>query len=346
MRLEQIASRLKAELWIRGDHASAETNITGVAAHAAAGATELVFAESEAALRAAGASRAAAIITARTLAAAMENQPASIPLLIADQPKLAFAHAACLLRVPTPSSGIHATAIIDPSSTLGAGTSVGPAAVVHAGVSVGAHTVIETGVVIGAGSRLGEGCHLYPRVVLYPGTQLGDRVIVHAGAVLGADGFGYVRDRTTGGYTQFPQQGRLIIEDDVEIGANTTIDRGALEATRIGCGTKLDNLVHVGHNVSIGRNVVIAAQTGISGSSVIGDGAVIGGQVGLGDHAEVGAGVFLGGQAGVLPGKRVTGPGAVLWGTPAKPLKQYLRELAVLARLARRARLAPPQETE
>jgi UDP-3-O-[3-hydroxymyristoyl] glucosamine N-acyltransferase len=183
---------------------------------------------------------------------------------------------------------------------------------------------------------MGSDCHLYPRVVLYSGTELGDRVIVHAGAVLGSDGFGYVRDSVTGEYAQFPQQGRLTIEDDVEIGANTTIDRGALEETRIGRGTKLDNLVHVGHNVSIGRNVVIAAQTGISGSSTIGDGAVVGGQVGIADHVEIGPGAILGAQAGIPSGKRIDGPGIVFWGTPARPIKGYLKELATLARLSRR----------
>ena len=130
--------------------------------------------------------------------------------------------------------------------------------------------IIGSGSVIGAGVRIGSNCRIYPRVVIYPGATLGDRVVVHAGAVLGADGFGYVRDRTTGEYTQFPQQGTLVIEDDVEIGANTTIDRGALEETRIARGTKLDNLIHIGHNCSIGSNVVIAAQTGISGSSAVG----------------------------------------------------------------------------
>jgi UDP-3-O-[3-hydroxymyristoyl] glucosamine N-acyltransferase len=171
--------------------------------------------------------------------------------------------------------------------------------------------------------------------VIYSGVTLGDRVVVHAGAVLGADGFGYVRDRGTGEYTQFPQQGTLVIEDDVEIGANTTIDRGALDETRIGRGTKLDNLIHIGHNCSIGRDVVIAAQTGISGSSAVGDGAILGGQVGMGDHAMVGPGVILGGQAGILPKKKLLGPGIVFWGTPAKPVRQYLKELAMLARLKR-----------
>jgi UDP-3-O-[3-hydroxymyristoyl] glucosamine N-acyltransferase len=175
--------------------------------------------------------------------------------------------------------------------------------------------------------------------VIYSGTRLGDRVVVHAGVVLGSDGFGYVRDSTTGAYTQFPQQGTLEIEDDVEIGANSTIDRGALAETRIRRGTKIDNLVHIGHNCDIGEDVILVALTGISGSSSVGKAAVIAGQVGIGDHAHVGEGVILGGQAGVLSGKTVTNeglkPGTVLWGTPARPLKQVLREIAVLARLAK-----------
>ncbi len=157
-------------------------------------------------------------------------------------------------------------------------------------------------------------------------------------ACLGSDGFGYVRDQATGAYTQFPQQGRLSIEDDVEIGANTTIDRGALEETLIARGAKLDNLVHIGHNVRIGRNVVIAAQTGISGSSAVGNGAILGGQVGIGEHAEVGPNVILGGGAGVLSKKKLRGEGMVFWGRPAQPLRAYLKGLAVLSRLARKAK--------
>jgi UDP-3-O-[3-hydroxymyristoyl] glucosamine N-acyltransferase len=331
MRLEEIASRLSAAL--RTD-AAGNAEITGVASPASAGATELVFAESEAALAAACASGAAAILTTRALGERVQGKP----VLMVEQPRLAFARAARLLRPPASVTGIHGTAILDATATLGEAVSVGPGAVVEAYASIGAGTTIAAGAVVGTGVRIGTDCYLYPRVVLYPGTELGDRVIVHAGAVLGADGFGYVRDRATGEYTQFPQQGRLVIEDDVEIGANSTIDRGALEATRIGRGTKLDNLVHVGHNVEIGRNVVIAAQTGISGSSIIGEGAVVGGQVGVADHVVVGPGVVLGAQAGLPTGKRVAGAGVVLWGTPARPLKEYLRELAILGRLARRDR--------
>ena len=152
--------------------------------------------------------------------------------------------------------------------------------------------------------------------------------MVHSGAVLGADGFGYVRDAKTGAYTQFPQQGTLVLEDDVEIGANSTVDRGALKETRIGRGTKIDNLVHVGHNCDLGENVILVALTGISGSSNVGEGAVIAGQVGIGDHVQIGPGVILGGQAGVFSGSKVTNeglkPGTVFYGTPARPLRQVL----------------------
>ncbi|HWF67079.1 MAG TPA: UDP-3-O-(3-hydroxymyristoyl)glucosamine N-acyltransferase, partial [Acidobacteriaceae bacterium] len=185
----------------------------------------------------------------------------------------------------------------------------------------------------------------YPRVVIYPGVTIGDHVIVHAGAVLGGDGFGYVRDAETGAYTHFPQQGTLVVENDVEIGANTTIDRGALKETRIRRGTKIDNLVHVGHNCDIGEDVILVALTGISGSSTVGKGAVLAGQVGIGDHVHVGDGVILGGQSGVFNGKTITNeglrPGTVMFGTPARPLKQVLREQATLSRLAKVKRPAP-----
>jgi UDP-3-O-[3-hydroxymyristoyl] glucosamine N-acyltransferase len=170
---------------------------------------------------------------------------------------------------------------------------------------------------------------LHPNVVLYDNVILGDRVVLHAGAVLGADGFGYVRDAVS--HHKFPQLGVVVIEDDVEIGANTCVDRGALGQTRIGRGTKIDNLVHVGHNVDIGERVVIAAQTGISGSVTIEDDVVIGGQVGFGDHIHVQSGAVIGSKAGILPGKIVR-PG-VWWGIPIQPLDDYKRMNAHLGRL-------------
>jgi UDP-3-O-[3-hydroxymyristoyl] glucosamine N-acyltransferase len=327
--LSRLAERLGAEIdGVQVDHV-----ITGVSSIAGAGPGYLVFAEEEASFAAALASAAGAVLVGPQMTIANANKP----VLRIPQPRLAFARAALLLRDPQPDPSIHPTAVIDPTAQIGAQVSVGTHASVEEGASIGPGTIIGAGVVIGAGVRIGSNCHIYPRVVIYPGATLGDRVVVHAGAVLGADGFGYVRDRTNGEYTQFPQQGTLVIEDDVEIGANTTIDRGALEETRIARGTKLDNLIHIGHNCNIGRNVVIAAQTGISGSSAVGDGAILGGQVGMGDHAMVGPGVILGGQAGILPRKKLLGPGIVFWGTPAKPVRQYLKELAMLARLKRPA---------
>jgi UDP-3-O-[3-hydroxymyristoyl] glucosamine N-acyltransferase len=324
--LNQLAAHLGLE-YEPGTH---DILITAISSIPKASPGCLVFAEEETALAAALASSAAAVLVGTGLSGAGK------PLLRTAQPRLAFARAAVWLRDPQPAPSIHSTAVLAARVHLGRDVSIGPHASVEEGVSIGEATVIGSGAVIGARVSIGANCHIYPRVVIYPGAMLGDRVVVHAGAVLGADGFGYVRDRTTGEYTQFPQQGSLVIEDDVEIGANTTIDRGALEETRIARGTKLDNLIHIGHNVSIGRNVVIAAQTGISGSSGVGDGAILGGQVGMGDHAMVGPGVILGGQAGILPKKKLLGPGILFWGTPAKPVKQYLRELALLSRLRKK----------
>ncbi|MGA8531592.1 MAG: UDP-3-O-(3-hydroxymyristoyl)glucosamine N-acyltransferase [Acidobacteriaceae bacterium] len=327
MKLSQVAQALDAELRLRG----ADVEVEGVTGAPAATPQTLVFAEDAQSLASALGSRAASIILSPKLA---EIAPGK-SLLVAAQPRLAFAQAARLLRPPAATSGVHAEAVVHPSAQLGPEASVGAGAVIEAKVSIGAGTRIDAGAVIAAGVRIGAHCHIYPRVVIYAGTELGDNVVAHAGAVLGSDGFGYVRDANTGRYLQFPQQGRLVIEDDVEIGANTTIDRGALEETRIGRGVKIDNLVHLGHNVRVGHDVVIAAQTGVSGSSTIGSNAVVGGQVGIGDHATVDEEVILGSGSGVLTHKKVRGRGVVFWGRPARPLHQYLRELAVLARLAR-----------
>jgi UDP-3-O-[3-hydroxymyristoyl] glucosamine N-acyltransferase len=208
--------------------------------------------------------------------------------------------------------------------------------VIGADAEIGESTRIGAGCSIAHGVKVGRDCEIYPKVTFYAGTALGDRVIVHAGAVLGSDGFGYVRDPKSGRYEKFPQVGRLVIEDDVEIGANTTIDRGALDETRIGQGTKIDNLVHIGHNCRLGQNVVIAAQTGLSGSIVIENEVVLGGQVGIGEHARIEEGVMLGGQGGVLPNKVLRGRGVAFWGTPAQPVREYLKQLAALARLGKK----------
>jgi UDP-3-O-[3-hydroxymyristoyl] glucosamine N-acyltransferase len=306
----------------------------------------LVFAEDEASLNQAIHSAAGAILLPHRLA---DQLPAEFKLtgpamLLSSRPRFDFARAGQLMHPVEPPTGIHSTASIAVGATYGSRLSIGPYVVIEKGAVIGSDCQIGAGAVIGAGAIIGSECHIYPRVVIYPGTQLGDRVVVHAGAVLGSDGFGYVRDEQTGVQVPFPQQGSLVIEDDVEIGANTTIDRGALEVTLIARGAKIDNLVHIGHNVQVGEHAVLAAQVGISGSSTIGAGAVLAGQVGIGDHAAVGEGVILGGQGGVLPHKTLKGSGELFWGTPAKPVRQYLRELASLSRLARRGR--EPAEDE
>jgi UDP-3-O-[3-hydroxymyristoyl] glucosamine N-acyltransferase len=333
MKLRELIEALGGKL----AQGNPETILTGVNSSELSGPSELVFAEDAASTAEALACNAGAVVLR---AGSAESYPQARCIVETDYPRLWFARAAKLLALPHKPTGIHPTAVIGPHVELGEEISIGPGVVIEEVTLVGAGTRIEAGAVIGSYVSIGKDCHIYPRVTVYHGTELGNRVVVHAGAVLGADGFGYVRDPSTGAYTQFPQQGTLVIENDVEIGANSTIDRGALAETRVRQGTKIDNLVHIGHNCDIGEDVILVALTGISGSCTVGNGAVLAGQVGLGDHAHVGPGVILGGQAGVLSGKTVTNeglkPGTVLWGTPARPLKQVLREQATLARLARR----------
>ena len=330
--VRQIAEAVGARLI--GD---ASVEVSAVASIESASPDDLVFVEDEKHLPAALQSRAGAVVAGDFAASVSCDRP----LLVSDHPKLAFARAARVLRKDRALDGtfqgsVHSTAVIHSSVVLGPGVVVDERAVVGERAQIGENTRIGAGCAIGAGVKIGRHCEIYPNVTIYPGTTLSDRVIVHAGAVLGSDGFGYVRDRKTGHYEKFPQVGRLVIEDDVEIGANATIDRGALDETRIRRGTKIDNLVHVGHNCEIGEDVIIAAQTGLSGSIIIENDVVLGGQVGIGEHAHIEEGVMLGGQGGVLPNKVLRGKGVAFWGTPAQPLREYLRQLATLARLAKK----------
>jgi UDP-3-O-[3-hydroxymyristoyl] glucosamine N-acyltransferase len=255
-------------------------------------------------------------------------------VILAKNPKLAFALAAAWLLAEAPDgAGIHPSATVAPDAKLGEGVTIGPAAVVESGAVIGDSTLIEAGSYVGKGSRIGRQCTIYPRVVIYRNVDIGNRVIIHSGAVIGADGFGFVRDGSA--HVKFPQVGKVIIEDDVEIGANTCIDRGSLETTIIRRGVKLDNLIQIAHNVEIGEHTVIAAQTGISGSVTIGANCLIGGQVGIGEHARLDDNTIIGGQGGVLNGKHVRG-GEVLWGTPVRPLRQFLLEQAHLSRTVKK----------
>jgi UDP-3-O-[3-hydroxymyristoyl] glucosamine N-acyltransferase len=294
---------------------------------------DVVFCENEKFLGDAFASRAAAVITGEF---ALNGANAPKPLLISKQPRLAFALAARHLRLGRRPGGIvHHTAIVPPTAVFGADVVVGAYVVMGDHVTIGDRVCIGAGTCIGSHVTIGNDCELHSRVTIYHGTTIGSHAVVHAGAVLGSEGFGYVRDEESGRYYQMPQIGRLIIGDHVDIGANVTIDRGGLEDTVIGSGTKLDNLVHVGHNVKLGENVVIAAQTGISGSSSVGTGAILGGQVGIGEHAHLEEGVILGGQSGVLSNKVFRGKGVACFGTPARPLREFLKEQATLSRIAR-----------
>jgi UDP-3-O-[3-hydroxymyristoyl] glucosamine N-acyltransferase len=295
----------------------------------------LVFVEDAKHLDAALGSPAAAVIAGPFAAATDAKRK---PILISAQPRLTFARAAKLLRDPDKIRAIHPEAIVPASAKLGKNVAISARAILGEHVDVGDETTIGAGAVICNNVTIGTHCRIDANVTIYPGTTLGDRVIVQAGAVLGSEGFGYVRDSQTGRYEQFPQIGRLIIEDEVEIGANSTIDRGALDETRISRGTKIDNLVHVGHNVQIGENVVIAAQTGLSGSAIVEDNVIIGGQVGIADHVRIEAGAILGAQSGIPTKKVIRGKGVVFWGTPARPIREYLKELAFLSRAAKKER--------
>lgn len=326
--LLSVAQALQAQ--VVGDDS---VEVSGIASIAHATRGDLVFVEDEKSLRSGLASGAAAVI-AGEFAKAMK---CSKPLLIAHHPRLAFARAAQLLcPAQDRQGGTHSSAVVHASVRLGQDVAIAERAVVGERAEIGDHTWIGPGAVVGSDVHIGRNCQIYPNVTIYPGARLGDRVLVHAGAVLGADGFGYVRDSANGHHEKFPQVGQLEIGDDVEIGANSTIDRGALEVTRIGRGAKIDNLVHIGHNCQIGEDVVIAAQTGLSGSIVIENNVVLGGQVGIGEHARIEEGVMLGGQGGVLPNKVLRGKGVAFWGTPARPVREYLKQLAALARLARK----------
>ena len=244
---------------------------------------------------------------------------------------MAFAKAAALILDKVPiATGIHPTAIVAPLARVSEGAGIGPFAVIGEDAHIGQGTQIGAHSVIGAGAWIGDRCRIHPRVTLYAGVRIGHRVEIHSGAVIGADGFGYAQGE--GRYWKFPQAGIVEIADDVEIGANTTIDRGSLDDTRIAEGVKLDNLVHIGHNCQIGAHTVMAAQAGLSGSCEFGKHVVVGGQAGFGEQCLLEDGAIIGGQSGVLGGKTIRS-GQTVWGTPARPLEKFKEQFAWQARL-------------
>jgi len=316
----ELAQYLGAKL--SGD---ARARISGVANPERAGRTDLIYLASARHSERAAASAAVCIVTSPAL-----HIPGKTILEVAN-PKLAFAKAAALLlERPAVPVSIHPTAIIAPDAKLAADVRVGPYVIIEDGVTIGAGTSLGAFCFLGHAVSVGENCCLHPRVTLYAGARLGNRVEVHSGAVIGSDGFGYVFG--DGRHWKFPQIGTAEIGDDVEIGANTTIDRGSLERTRIGSGVKIDNLVQIAHNVQIGEQSILAAQTGVSGSSSLGRAVVVGGQVGIADHCRLEDGSVAGAQAGIPSGKTIR-HGQTVWGTPARPLEKFKKQYAWLARL-------------
>lgn len=318
MRVSDIADRLRAA-W-EGD---GNLEIVGVAALESAGPHELSFVGNRKAGAAAAGSSAGCLLAANEF-------PAGRTLIRTADPRAAFARVIGLLHPPLPvKAGVHPHSFVAGDARIASSAAVGPYTTIGEGALIGERCSIGANCSIGADVRIGDDCLLHPNVTIYDHVTIGNRAVLHSGCVLGADGFGFVR--TSDGYQKFPQIGRVEIGDDVEIGANTCIDRAALGVTSIGNGSKLDNLIHIGHNCTIGRNVVIAAQTGLSGGVVVEDDVVIGGQVGIGDKARIESGAVLGSGCGVLTSKIVR-KGQVVWGTPARPLKQYLKQLATQAR--------------
>jgi UDP-3-O-[3-hydroxymyristoyl] glucosamine N-acyltransferase len=276
---------------------------------------------------AAARSEAGVLLVTRDLAEGLAEAKAT-RVVVASPHEAMLALLPVLYRAPAREPGIHATAVIGRGVRLGRDVTVGAFAVLGDGAAIGDRAWIDAHCVIGAGVSVGEDARLHPAVTLYPGTSVGRRVILHSGVRLGSDGFGYVyRD---GAHQKIPHVGRCLIEDDVEIGANATIDRGSVDDTVIGAGTKIDNLVHLGHNVRVGRLCLIMAQVGVAGSARIDDGVVLAGQAGLGGHIHVGARARIGGQAGVFGDV----PEGETWsGYPARPHREALRAQAALFKL-------------
>jgi UDP-3-O-[3-hydroxymyristoyl] glucosamine N-acyltransferase len=324
VKVKDLAAWLKAD-W-EGD---GERELRRVASLEDAGPEDLSFVTQGRAAKHAGESKAACLLVPPDFV----NEPQRTIIRI-PEPRSAVARVIPRLHPrPEAQAGIHPTAVVGPGAVIAPGVYLGPLVTIGACVHIGAGTSVGAGSVIGDYVRIGDGCVLHARVTVYHDVRIGNEVTLQSGCVIGAEGFGYVLH--DGIYEKFPQVGRVEIGNRVEIGANSCVDRAALGVTSIGDGTKLDNLVHVGHNCRIGRNVVVAAQTGFSGGVVVEDYAVIGGQVGIGDKARIESRAVLGSGCGVLTSKIVRA-GQVVWGTPARPLKEYLEQLAVLSRMAKR----------
>ncbi len=305
LKVHDIAQAVKGKI-----EGNASFSVTGAAGLLDAGATEVSFFHNPKYAEQLAATRASAVLIPENTNGL--NLPSGKTWIRVANPQWAFAQVLGLIQNARPlhPNGVHPKAHVDPSAVVGKGTHIYP------------------GCYIGHNVRLGENCLLYPNVVLREDTQIGDRVIIQAGAVLGADGYGFATQ--DGKHHKIPQIGRVVIEDDVEIGANCTIDRATTGETRIGAGTKIDNLVHIAHNVRIGKNCLIVAQVGIAGSTQIGQNVVIGGQVGIVGHVTIEDGVVIAAQSGIMNNVE---KGQVLFGSPARPHRETMKLLALYGRL-------------
>lgn len=314
--------------------ADPEKPISGAAALEAAGPDDLAYMDNARYAGALAASRAGACLVSTRFASRV---PSGTVPLVSREPYRAFAAVLGLLRPSAArplsvfeASGISPGSFVHPSARLERGVSVDPGATVGPWAEIGSGTVVGAGAVVGPHVRIGRDCSIGPQVTVL-NALVGNRVILHPGVRLGQDGFGFAMGPK--GHAKVPQIGRVIVQDDVEIGANTTIDRGASRDTVIGEGTKIDNLVQIGHNVVVGRHCVIVAQVGISGSTTLEDFVVLGGQVGVVGHVRIGAGAQIAASSDVY---KDVPPGARWGGRPAKPLRDWMRETVVLKRLASR----------
>ena len=322
MKLRDIAHRLQCRLEGDGD-----VDIVGVAAIHSAQPGYLTFIANPRYLAQLATTRASAVILGR-----MKGEPLQAPcaVLHADDPYTAFAHAVAMFpRGMPPAKGVDARSAVAGDAQLGPDVSIGPFVTVGAGATVGARTIIYPNAVIGPGACIGDDCVIHSQASIRERVVIGDRVTLHDGVVVGSDGYGFARQQD-GTHLKIPQHGDVVIEDDVEIGANSAIDRPAVGETRIGAGTKIDNLVHIAHGVALGRRVLLAAQVGIAGSTTIGDDVMMAGQSGVTGHITVGDRAMVGAKSAVL---QPVDAGAFVTGHPAFPHADWRKASVVFRRL-------------